>query len=140
MTDPQDIRWHQRFSNYEKAVRQLNKFVQQKDLNELEQQGLIQAFEYTHELAWKVMKDFLLSRGSTEPIFGSKDATREAFKLGLISEGETWMQMITHRNLTSHIYDEDKVNEVNNFIRGQYAPQFNAFYQTMLKQKEQEQA
>ena len=84
---PLDIRWQQRFSNYQKALAQLNRFVTRPDLNELEEQGLIQCFEYTHELAWKTLRDFLENSGNTA-IFGSKDATREAFKLGLLEDGE----------------------------------------------------
>ena len=107
----QDIRWKQRFKNYQRALSQLAKFVQKENLNELEEQGLIQAFEYTHELAWKTLSDFLKDRGSSE-IFGSKDATREAFNLGLISDGEIWMDMIRSRNLTSHTYNEEIAKEI----------------------------
>ena len=107
----QDIRWKQRFKNYQRALSQLTKFVQKENLNELEEQGLIQAFEYTHELAWKTLSDFFKDRGSSE-IFGSKDATREAFNLGLISDGEIWMDMIRSRNLTSHTYNEEIAKEI----------------------------
>ena len=135
-----DIRWHQRFSNYEKALTQLQDAValsEQRELSPLEKQGLIQAFEYTHELAWKVLKDFLQSRGNLE-IFGSKDATREAFSTGLIDDGETWMSMIKSRNLTSHTYDEKTVEEIVNLILGGYVPAFSSLYKKLqdLKQKE----
>ena len=82
----ENIRWQQRFNNYQKALSQLSKFIQTKNLNELEEQGLIQSFEYTHELAWKTLADFIKNSGNVE-IYGSKDATREAFNLGLISNG-----------------------------------------------------
>ena len=101
-----DIHWVQRFSNYQKALNQLKEAVdlmETRDLSNLEKQGMIQVFEYTHELAWKTLNDFLKSRGNTE-IYGSKDATREAFQLGLIEDGELWMKMIQSRNLTSHVY------------------------------------
>jgi nucleotidyltransferase substrate binding protein (TIGR01987 family) len=88
-----DIRWQQRFANYQKAVAQLSKFIAKGELNELEEQGLIQCFEYTHELAWKTLKDFLENSGVSN-MFGSKDVSREAFKLGLIDEGDVWMAMI----------------------------------------------
>ena len=61
----QDIRWIQRFTNYKRALARLKKFMDKNDLNELEQQGLIQAFEFTHELAWNVMKDYFEYRGDT---------------------------------------------------------------------------
>jgi len=124
-----DIRWIQRFSNYQKAFSQLEEAVslsQTRELSRLEKQGMIQAFEYTHELAWKVMKDFLTSRGALE-IYGSRDATREAFKTGLISNGEVWMDMIKSRNLTSHTYDESTVEAIVEQIVHAYLPEFDAF-------------
>lgn len=75
--------------------------ARQRQLSELEQQGLIQTFEFTHELAWNVLKDFLEWQGYVG-IVGSKDASREAFKNDLIEDGETWMEMIKARNLTTH--------------------------------------
>jgi len=100
-----DIRWKQRFSNYQKALAQLTKFIDKGDLNELEEQGLIQAFEYTHELAWNLLRDYLRDQGA-QNINGSKDAVRAAFQVGLIEDGETWMDMIKDRNRTSHTYNQ----------------------------------
>jgi len=90
-----DIRWIQRFHNFSKALTQLAEAVDlagQRDLSKLERRGIIQAFEFTHELAWNTLKDFLENRGA-QNIYGSKDATREAFKAGLIENGETWMDI-----------------------------------------------
>lgn len=101
----EDIRWKQRFSNYKKALLQLTKFIDKGELNELEKQGLIQAFEYTHELAWNLLKDYLQDQG-IQNITGSKDAVRSAFKVGLIEDGESWMDMIKDRNQTVHTYNE----------------------------------
>ena len=115
-------RWQQRLQNFDKALKQLNKFLEKKDLNELEEHGLIQAFEYTHELAWKTQKSFLESRGVME-IFGSKDTAREAFKLGLIEEGQVWMDMIKSRNLTTHTYNEAVSQEIVSKIRSSYHKQ-----------------
>lgn len=111
MINDSDIRWKQRFSNYCAALAQLEKFIQKPDLNELEKQGLIKSFEYTFELSWNVIKDFLQFRG-TENIFGSRDAFTEAFKLGIISDGHLWMEMIKNRNRTAHAYDEKTANQV----------------------------
>ena len=69
----EDIRWKQRFSNYKKALAQLTKFIDEDELNELEKQGLIKAFEYTHELAWNLLKDYLQDQG-IQNITGSKDS------------------------------------------------------------------
>jgi len=121
-----DIRWIQRFNNFKKAFSQLKKAVelaQTRALTELEQQGLIKSFEYTHELAWKTLKDFLENR-AVKDLFGSKDTTREAFKTGLIKDGESWMEMIKSRNLTSHTYDESTAAEIASDILNSY---FNNF-------------
>lgn len=119
----EDIRWQQRFSNYKKALTQLSKFIEKKNLNELEEQGLIQAFEYTHELAWKTLSDFVKNQGNAE-IFGSKDTTREAFNLSLISDGDVWMEMIKSRNMTSHTYNEETTKKIIKAITSDYHPAF----------------
>jgi len=118
-----DIRWIQRFDNYKKALNQLNKFVNKKELSELERQGLVKAFEYTFELAWKTLKDFLEYQGQTD-IFGSRDTIRKAFQLNLIEEGEEWMDMIKSRNKTSHTYNEETAQEICRVVIGIYAPLF----------------
>ncbi len=122
----QDIRWQQRFYNYNRALVELGEAVelsQVRKLTKLESQGLIQAFEYTHELAWKTLKDFIEERGNSQ-IFGSKDATREAFALGLVNDGEVWMSMVNSRNQTSHTYDESTAQQIVTLILNGYYPQF----------------
>src|SRR3984957_7769837 len=116
----QDIRWKQRFSNYNKALSQLRKFIDKGALNELEQQGLIQAFEYTYELAWNVMKDYFTYMQADQNILGSRDAIQLAFNRGLISEGKIWMDMIESRIKSSHTYNEDTAQEIGDKIVGQY--------------------
>ena len=106
-----DIRWEQRFANYRKALAQLQKAINKGELSELEKQGLIKAFEYTYELAWKTMKDFLEFSGQTD-IYGSRDVTRKAFELNLITDGDGWMDMLKSRNLTSHTYREEVAEEI----------------------------
>jgi nucleotidyltransferase substrate binding protein (TIGR01987 family) len=122
-----DVRWKQRLENFGKALSQLSKFLQKDNLNELEEQGLIQAFEYTHELAWKTKKDFLVSRG-VDNLFGSKDTAREAFKLGLIEHGDVWMDMIKSRNLTSHTYNDVISAQIIKQIKACYHTEFKALY------------
>jgi nucleotidyltransferase substrate binding protein (TIGR01987 family) len=122
----QDIRWHQRFANYKKALQQLQSAVElsaQRALSNLEKQGVIQAFEFTHELAWNMLKDYLQDQGN-QNIKGSKDATREAFKVELIADGEQWMAMIQSRNVSSHTYNEQIAEELVNVIVEQYFPLF----------------
>ena len=129
----QDIRWMQRFQNYRKALKQLHRAVKLNDerqLSELEEQGLIQAFEFTHELAWKTMKDFLEDKGFNN-LIGSKDATRFAFQSGLISDGEGWMDMIKSRNQTSHTYNEATADQIAEDILTRYFTLFSAFEDKM---------
>lgn len=128
--EAQDVRWQQRFANFKKALGQLTKFVQKGDLNELEEQGLIQAFEYTYELAWNVLKDFLVHQGNKN-IYGSRDAIREAFQAGLIDDGELWMEMFVDRNKTSHTYNEDTAKEIAGNILGSYFQLFEALRRKM---------
>ncbi|MEX2565401.1 MAG: nucleotidyltransferase substrate binding protein [Cyclobacteriaceae bacterium] len=124
-----DIRWKQRFSNYKKAFKQLEEAVllaDTRNLTKLEKQGLIQSFEYTHELAWQVMKDFFFYQGNPE-IRGSRDATREAFKNGLLDDGEIWMDMINSRNRSSHTYNEEIASEIAQKTTEQYFKAFRDF-------------
>lgn len=125
-----DVRWHQRLDSYQKALSQLAKFMDKENLNELEEIGMIQAFEFTHELAWKLLKAFLNYRG-VENIYGSKDATRQAFSLGLIEEGEAWMQIIKDRNRTSHTYNQETVAEIAKNIREHFFDLFVALRNKM---------
>lgn len=129
----QDIRWQQRFQNFEKAFKLLEDAVLQSresDLNELEEQGLIQRFEFTHELAWNVIKDYFEYQGNTS-ITGSRDASREAFNRGLIEDGEGWMEMIKSRNQSSHTYNEEVADRIIQKIINNYYFLFLAFKQEM---------
>ncbi|RMG50993.1 MAG: nucleotidyltransferase [Gammaproteobacteria bacterium] len=133
MTDEEPIRWKQRLQNYQRALARLRDAVElakSRPLSELERQGLIQAFEFTHELAWKLMKDYLLFQGHAG-ITGSRDATREFFAQGLISNGQAWMDMIRSRNLSSHTYNEGLAREIADKIVGDYAPLLEDLLNTM---------
>ena len=116
---PKDIRWKQRFDNYQKALIQLSKFIEKGELNELEKQGIIKAFEYTYELAWKVMKDYYEDQGEVD-IQGSRDAIRLAFQRGLIEAGEDWMKMIKSRIASVHTYNLEIAEQINQDIHEIY--------------------
>ncbi|HHQ69473.1 MAG TPA: nucleotidyltransferase [Halothiobacillaceae bacterium] len=129
----QDIRWLQRFSSFNKALGQLSTAValgQKRELSELEKQGLIQAFEYTYELAWHMIRDYFRWQGNAD-IVGSRDAFREAFANGLISDGDGWMRMLKDRNRTSHTYNEQTAQEILDHIFQQYYPLFTALQSRM---------
>jgi nucleotidyltransferase substrate binding protein (TIGR01987 family) len=104
----------------------LQKFIDKGDLSELEKQGLIKAFEYTYELGWNTLKDFLTYRGQTD-IYGSRDAIRKAFTSKLINDGEGWMDMLQSRNKTSHTYNEETAEEITNAVLTRH--------NTLLKQR-----
>ena len=128
-----DIRWRQRFDNYQRALQTLSRAVAlsaERPLSELEQQGLIQGFEFTHELAWNMLKDFLEEQGIAG-LIGSRDAIRTAFKNGLLQEGETWMEMIKARNLSSHTYQLELANRLAAEILQRFYPAFVALEQKM---------
>ena len=124
-----DVRWHQRLANYRSALAQLQAAVDLADTRELsplEQQGTIQAFEFTHELAWKVMKDYFFHQGASD-ITGSRDAVRQAFAAGLVVDGDAWMEMIASRNQSSHTYNRAVALELVARITQSYATLFSAF-------------
>jgi len=142
MTAPTDIRWQQHFANYRKALARLAEAVelrQQRELTLLERQGLIKAFEFTHELAWNTLKDYLEFKGF-EGLIGSRDATRTAFKTGLIEDGENWMEMIKSRNQTSHAYHEDKAREIEEMTVRHYCALFLQLEATLLERLDERQA
>lgn len=134
----QDIRWQQRFQNFIKAFSLLEEAVvkfRNEGLSELEEQGLIQRFEFTHELAWNVLKDYFEYQGNTD-ITGSRDATREAFNKGLIGDGEGWMEMIKSRNKSSHTYNEETTKEIVKNVVEWYYDLFLKFKDSMNRLKD----
>ncbi|MFQ5597737.1 MAG: nucleotidyltransferase substrate binding protein [Nitrospiria bacterium] len=134
----QEVRWMQRFKHFTKALGQLREAValaQQRPLSKLEEQGLIQAFEYTFELAWNTVKDYFESQGETD-ILGSRDAFRLAFKRGLIENGETWMEMIQSRTQTTHTYNEAVAKKIAADIVNPYFIEFEKLCYKMEALKE----
>ena len=132
----QDIRWQQRFDNFNRALKQLTAAVElaaQREFTQLEKQGVIQAFEFVHELAWNVLKDLLEFEG-IQGIVGSRGTVREAFKRGLLADGELWLDMIDKRNLTSHTYNAELAQDMVNTIVHSYYPSFVAL-QLKLQQR-----
>ncbi len=124
MTD--DIRWKQRFNSFQKALQQLEYAVleyRRRDLSDLEQQGVIQGFEITYELAWNLLKDYLHYQGVAD-IVGSRDAIRQSFSDGLVKDGHVWMAMLQDRNRTVHTYNKKTADSILQNIEQKY---FQAF-------------
>ncbi len=126
----QDIRWQQRFTNYKKAFAQLDEAIQTKRPSTLERAGIIQMFEFTAELAWNTLKDYLQNQGIND-ITGSRDAIRKAFKHGLLQDGMSWMKMLESRNLTSHIYNENVADTIMTDVINIYHPLFKELLQVL---------
>ncbi len=142
MSDNKDIRWIQRLDNYCKALAKLSLAVEMlrekidwnKDIDDLLKEGVIQRFEYTHELAWKVMKDYAEYQGYTD-LRGSRDSFRTALQMGLIEDAE-WMDSIGDRNLTSHNYDDEMAEEIYESITNIYYPLMVKFQNKMIEIKQ----
>jgi len=130
---PDDIRWIQRFGNYKKALAALERSVvaaQERNLNEMEEQGLVQGFEFTFELSWQLLKDYLESKGFKE-FHGSKDTFRLAFQEGIITDGEIWMEMIDNRNRSSHTYEESIARQIISLVLSKYFVKFKELSEKM---------
>jgi len=130
-----DIRWKQRFHNFRKAFDQLKSAAalsMQRELSDLEKQGLIKAFEFSYELAWKTLKDLLESR-AVQNILGPRDAIKKAFAADLIEDGEIWMEMIDSRNRSSHTYDQRIADDVVRSIKTDYLGAFTRFEKRLVE-------
>lgn len=133
-----DVRWIQRFANFNKALNQLSRFIEKGELNEFEIQGLIQCFEYNYELAWNTIKDFYEGQGETD-IQGSRDAIRLAFNRGLIEAGDVWMKMVKSRTLTSHTYNLEIAEDISDAIYNEYYPEFMELQKRFKELEDKEQ-
>lgn len=125
-----DIRWKQRLSNLEKANSALTDAVNIPEPDLTQKAGIIQLYEITFELAWKVMRDYMISQGVTE-VDSPRSVIKKAFRQGLITEGELWLKALEDRNTTSHIYDEHMAEVVVRKIRDSYYNFLSDFLQRM---------
>lgn len=130
MKNPADVRWLQRFDSFSKALKSFRtglELANQRELSDLEKQGLIQSFEFCHELAWNTLKDLLEYQGISG-MLGSRDAVREAFSRGLITHGDDWIDMIKSRNLSSNTYNKNVADEIVKKILESYGPLFEELF------------
>jgi len=132
MDDLKEIRWKQRFENYERAFILLESAIEEGTHSMLERAGLIQFFEMSFELAWKVLKDYLEASGTA--VKSPREAIKAAFQQDVITNGHDWMDALTDRNLTAHTYDESTALLVENKIKETYYPLLKQLY-TKLKQQ-----
>jgi nucleotidyltransferase substrate binding protein (TIGR01987 family) len=121
-----DIRWQQRFENFDRVLSLLKDALSRGPtvLNQLEKEGTVQRFEYTLELAWKTIKDYLEESGVVLSAVTPRQVIKDAFAARLIADGQTWIDMIDHHNLLSHTYDPTNFEEAVDAIHGRYLAAF----------------
>ena len=132
MDNLKDIRWKQRLENFDKSYKLLNKYAKQPITTELERAGIIQFFEMTFELAWKVLKDYLEAQEYL--VKSPRETVKQAFQIGLIDNGHVWMDALSNRNLTTHTYDEELANKMTNEIITMYLPELDKMYEKLSKE------
>jgi len=125
-----DIRWKQRFSNYEKALRHLEEALSVENPDIIQKAGMVHFFEMTFELSWKMLKDYLEAQGFEE-VVSPRNAIKKAFETSLIQDGHSWIQMLENRNLTVHTYDEETADQVVAAIRETYYPLLKELYEKL---------
>lgn len=129
-----EIRWKQRFVNFEKAFQALERTVAIDNPSEAERGGLIQFFEVAFELAWKTLKDYLEADGFQ--VKGPRDVLKQAFQLEVIQDGHAWIEALDDRNLTAHTYNEKTALKIDQLIRSNYFPAISNLYQTLKAEAE----
>ena len=131
-----DIRWRQRFENFDRALGLLREALAngQENLSPMEQEGAAQRLEYTLELAWKCMKDYLEDSGVTVSPATPRQVIKEAFVAKIITDGQTWIDMLNHRNLLSHTYDFAVFEEAIRATEDHYLPTLQALHEFLSKE------
>lgn len=132
MENLKEIRWKQRFENFDKSYKLLKKYSNQEITTELERAGIIQFFEITFELAWKVLKDYLESEGYM--VKSPRETVKQAFQIGLIDNGHIWIDALSNRNLTTHTYDEELATKMTSEILNAYLPELDKLYNKLSEE------
>ena len=131
-----ETRWKYRFTNFSRAFALLRDALEPgvEELNQLEREGVIQRFEYTFELAWNTLKDRLEYDGIVFNTVTPRSVIRQAFQSGIIGDGETWLDMLTYRNLSSHTYDAARIEAVLKNIHDRYLALLNGLYLRLMEE------
>ena len=127
-----DIRWKQRFNNYEKSYKFLKDAVSRSNLSDLEKAGVIQTYEFTFELAWKTVKDYLEEKGISVKF--PRDTIKEGFRYDILEDGDLWIDMLEKRNLMSHAYDEEKAETAYKLIINEYFKMLEQLYNKLKEE------
>jgi nucleotidyltransferase substrate binding protein (TIGR01987 family) len=132
MEPSKEIRWRQRFENFEKSYKLLERYSNEDVKTELERAGIIQFFEMTFELSWKVLKDYLEAQGYV--VKSPRDSIKQAYQIDLIDDGHIWLDALSKRNLTTHTYDETLAEKFVVEIRQLYFPAIKKLYEKLLEE------
>jgi nucleotidyltransferase substrate binding protein (TIGR01987 family) len=132
MENPKEIRWKQRFQSFEKSYKLLEKHSHNKNLDELQRAGIIQLFEMTFELSWKLLKDYLESQDFI--VKSPRESIKQSFQIGLIENGHIWIDALENRNLTTHTYNEKIAEKLSSDITNLFLPELKKIYDKLLKE------
>ena len=132
MDSHKDVRWRQRFDNFKKSYQLLEKYAFVELTSEIEKAGLIQFFEITFDLAWKVLKDYLEAQGYI--VKSPRETIKQAYQMEVIDYGHVWIEALSNRNLTTHTYDEQFTEKFVLDIQQVYFPLFKSLYEKLLKE------
>lgn len=113
----------ERYGNYKNALERLKEAMLEEP-TAIIIDGTIQRYEFTFELAWKIMKDYLEYNGFVDGLSSPRNIIQLAFQNKIIKNGDIWIQMMLDRNLLSHLYDEEKSREIYNNIKNNYLAEF----------------
>lgn len=114
----------ERKNDFFNALNRLNEALKKDLTDDIIVDGIIQRFEFTFEQSWKAMKLYLENEGVLDEALAPRSTIRCAFKHGLISDGEIWIEMMLDRNRTSHMYDESTALEIVTLIKNKYINEF----------------
>lgn len=133
----EDIRWQQRFQNFDRAIVLLREPIERgiETLSALEKEGTVQRFEFAVELAWKTVKDYLEFEGRVIEPVTPRNVIKIAFAARLLSDGQVWIDMLDHRNLLSHTYDESTFDQAVRAIRDRYLAALEALHGWLLERR-----
>ena len=131
-----DIRWKQRFQNFDRAFILLRQAMLNGPaaLNPLEKEGVVQRFEYSFELAWKTVKDFLEEGGIVFATVTPRQVLKDGFAAKIIADGQVWIDMLDHRNLLSHTYNAASFEKAVEAIHARYLPAMERLHEFFLKE------
>ncbi|PKN40309.1 MAG: nucleotidyltransferase [Deltaproteobacteria bacterium HGW-Deltaproteobacteria-18] len=124
--DTHDVRWRQRFDQFDKSFALLESAMTIEKMTVIERAGLIQFFEMAFEQSWKLLKDYQEAEGFT--ITSPRQAIKQGFQSGLVTDGHAWISALEDRNLTTHTYNEQTANLVEQKIRNAYFPLLKALH------------